>query len=41
MQINSNTVTYMDTDLKIISNDYRIAGITVSSCHASPIKSQA
>lgn len=37
-QSNSNTVTYLDTDRKIISNYYRAAGIIVSSCLASPIK---
>ena len=41
MQINSNTVVYLDTDRKIISNDYRAAGIIVSSCLTSPIKNKA
>lgn len=39
MQINSNTVTYLSTDGKIISNDCRAAGITASSL-AFPTENQ-
>lgn len=41
MQINFNTVIYLDNDRKSISNDYRAAGVIVSSCLASPIKNKA
>lgn len=37
-QINSNPVNDLGTNKIIISNDYRAAGVTISSCLTSPIK---